>query len=106
MLFIRVLFRISVCDGVIIFYIVALAENPDVSEVGCAKVMYYTFIITVACGLLSLCIALLNRNNVATELNDVSVPQMCFTCVFFVGSIVNCSLLLDQVLNISKECKE
>jgi len=92
--------------GFTIFYIVALAENPGVSEVGCAKVMYYTFIITVASGLLSLCTAFLKKDKVATELNDISVPEMCFTCVFSVGVIVNCSLLLDQVLNISQECEE
>jgi len=106
------------CDAVMlglgIFYIVALAMNPEVSEIGCGKVMWYTSCIGAAFLILVIPASFAKREQLKelqnlqdpTEIkNTASTTAQCITCLICIGITVNNSLLLDQVLNITSECR-
>jgi len=102
--------------GLGIFYIIALAMSPEVSEISCGKVMWYTMCIQTAALMLSIPM-ILYRKEQLEELKDLNlqVPsdlrnpasktESCISCIISIGMIVNNALLLDQVLNISSECR-
>jgi len=104
--------------GLGIFYVVALAMSPEVSEIGCGKVMWYTMCIQTGVLLLSIPIFISKREQLEqikeiqqhlqdpSELkNPASATETCISCLLTIGGLVNNSLLLDQVLNISSECQ-
>jgi len=110
----------SIILGFAIFYFVAIAESTEVSEIGCAKVMWYTVCIGTGNTILGGLFDMYKRNQVqqlqeqlqamqsSSELNlesPFSPTEMGIGCLVFIGALVNCSLLLDQVLNIDSECK-
>jgi len=104
--------------GFAIFYIVALAMSPDVSEIGCGKVMWYTLCIHTGCLCLSIPMIFFKRKQLE-QLRDIqqnlqdpkdlanpaSKSETCISCLLSIGMMVNNALLLDQVLNISSECQ-
>jgi len=104
--------------GLGIFYIVALAMDSEVSEISCGKVMWYTMCIQT--GFLVVGIPLFfskrdqleqlkdiqaNLQDTSQLKNPASTTDTCISCLLTIGSLVNNSLLLDQVLNISSECQ-
>jgi len=103
--------------GLAIFYVCALAMNPEVSEIPCGKVMWYTMCIQTGALLLGIPIMLYKKEQLE-QLKDlqnlqdpkqfenpVSGPASCLACLINIGMFVNNALLLDQVLNISSECQ-
>jgi len=101
----------AVALGFNIFYIVALAESPEVSEIPCGKVMWYTLCISTGMGLGALLMFFYNKDKLKNvqeqqSLEDSSPAALCFGCLWCIGALVNCSLLMDQVLNISSDCKQ
>jgi len=102
--------------GFAIFYIVALATSPEVSEIGCGKVMWYTLCIQTAFLCLSIPMTFFKRKQLE-QLKDINLQdpkdlanpasksETCISCLLSIGMMVNNALLLDQVLNISSECQ-
>jgi len=103
--------------GIGIFYVCALAMNPEVSEIPCGKVMWYTMCICAAAVLMSIPVMLKQKDQLE-QLKDlqrlqdtkqfenpVSGPASCLACLISIGLFVNNALLLDQVLNLSSECQ-
>jgi len=97
--------------GFSIFLAVVLAGSPEVSEISCGKVMWYNMCICACQGFGSILILTLAFLFAYVSPDDVEVPSvLAAVAVFFfflwcVTSVVNCSLLLEQVLNISSDCQ-
>jgi hypothetical protein len=109
---------ISVLLGFIIFYIIALVESTEVSEISCGKVMWYTVCIGTGFGVLSIPVQIYKREQLQQQMEQLkniqnsknmespfSATEMCFQCLITIGVLVNSSLLLSQVLNIDSECE-
>jgi len=113
---------ICVTLGFFTFYLVALIQSPEVSEISCAEVMWYTMCIGTGFGIFSCLYQIYKRkqlqelqkqlqemqksNEMSLDLDSpFSALEMSLQCLVSIGMLVNYSLLLDQVLNIDSECK-
>jgi len=95
--------------ALMIFYAVALSESPEVSELSCGKVMWYTLCVTTGQGfasILILCVRMMNYLSDPDIDEEPLYDAICCWFVYAVSSFVNSSLLLEQVLNLSTDCRQ